>query len=150
MGGGREGCLLSYRFLTLCFSLYGSGEKGVSRQSHTVLLMYCHSPLPTHTHTNRHTHTAPPSCHGFQLYFLCLSITGSTHANHSIFVPGFLSVHHFSPLCLYNTLYFPPKFYGRSVYVPATSHLSHICRDMSKETHMCLFRIVIFLTQRLS
>lgn len=28
----------------------------MSGQSHTVLLMYCHSPLPTHTHTNTHSH----------------------------------------------------------------------------------------------
>lgn len=109
----------------------------MSRQSHTVLLMYCHSP-PTHPHTHKHTltQTAPQSCHSFQLYFLCLSITGSTHANHSIFVPGFLSVHHFSPLCLYNTLSFTQKFYGRSVSVPATSHLSHICRDTSKGAYL--------------
>lgn len=138
MGGGRAGCLLSYSFLSHSLFLSLWVRRKVSERTES----YCTSDVlslpPTHPHTHKHTltQTAPPSCHSFQLYFLCLSITGSTHANHSIFVPGFLSVHHFSPLCLYNTLSFTQKFYGRSVSVPATSHLSHICRDTSKGAYL--------------
>lgn len=88
-------------------------------------------------HTLPHTHTLchpkpPPSCHSYQLHFLCLSITGSLHANHSASVSGCLSVHHcFPPFFLYNSV--------SSLSHPIMSYLGPICRDVSKQTHGCLF-----------